>query len=414
MYWLLVIIFIISNFPSFQLIDSQSFLNTHNLTRLLTLLVFIIYFPTVIKQRGIFIKLILFFIFASSLSLINAMSVESFISVFKDIIIASMFSICIYAVVSRKLLNNIFYTIAFFITFSLLYELLYLFFPGFNDFIRLFLYNKTFIFSTFQETRGKFFESSYIELFFPVLLLLLTKSKINKEKIIIIALICIQFFVAIISGWRIKVAILGVSLFFFYIYYLITHISLLRKTLFTGGLILFIFYFLYSQRFFYASKTRFAPGLNPLEIEDTSSLYNRMNMWQEALNIGLSYPITGVGLGNYYDYSGASDQKLKQSNAIIRENNFIRIQDPHNVLLSYFSMTGIVGLVSICLIFLLSSFKLIPIILSKSIELYTIYLCFINIFIFGLLNPTTSFGYYIVLFFCIALLHKLVPEHSLE
>lgn len=373
------------------------------------LIVFIVIIMKTKIFKGNFVNLIAIFLIAMTLSVINVKSYEPYLNIYKDILVASIFSICIYTVITKESIDRIFTYISVFISISLLYQTLYLSSQRFSAFINLFLSDKRYIFASFQENRNKFFDNSFTEIFFPILLYLLTTSKTKIEKFIYTIMIFGQFSIAVASGWRMKIIVIALSLFLFYtfLFHFTKYLKNIIRIFLLCALLLTVFIFLYSQRYYFVSDSNYSIGLNPLEQEDIASIVSRVEMWKEAFNIGFSHPITGAGLGNYYDYVNAQSQENKQSNPITRNDSFIRFQDPHNIFFSYFAMTGLTGLFSICLILISTGLKVITIFKYKLFKQYILYLCFVNILMFSLFNPSTSFNFYIVLLFIVSIIHKI-------
>jgi O-antigen ligase len=82
------------------------------------------------------------------------------------------------------------------------------------------------------------------------------------------------------------------------------------------------------------------------------SLITRKKMWLDAIEIGMSSPLLGVGLNNYINYQTSNVQKIKFYSIFSNKNSTIQVfDDPHNLFLSIFSQTGIIGFLIFIYIF---------------------------------------------------------------
>jgi O-antigen ligase len=249
-----------------------------------------------------------------------------------------------------------------------------------------FVFNEKYLqFFNFQYGRNRFFGDSLDEAFIPLIIWTLIKEKAFIKRILLLLLMIGVIFITFISNWRTKIIILLFSLFVSTIMYY----KYIKKYLLLLMLGVLLTIFTSSNFSLYTVKTDIIDRfLFNNEIEK-KIISNRINYWKEAIEMGLSSPITGVGLGNYYDNL---PKKSKQANKII-SSNLITIDDPHNLFVSTFASTGFLGLISLTL--LLGYFFITDagIFKKKQSILQTFIIIFWGLFIFGLFNPWMYFSY---------------------
>jgi len=130
------------------------------------------------------------------------------------------------------------------------------------------------------------------------------------------------------------------------------------------------------------------------DVADYTSLDTRQYFGAKSIEMFLSSPITGVGLGNYYDNLPSSD-KISQS--IFQWQNNLKIisfNHPHNIFFATIAETGIMGLVtfvSLIIYFFISDCYMIKSQVSKLYKSFI--LSFWCLFIYSLLNPSNTFSY---------------------
>ncbi|BDA10835.1 hypothetical protein MU1CBH_18630 [Megamonas funiformis] len=76
--------------------------------------------------------------------------------------------------------------------------------------------------------------------------------------------------------------------------------------------------------------------------------YERILMWQSALNMFIDHPITGVGIGNYH-----KEYVSHYQSPLSKENQY----HPHNVLLSMLAQSGLIGTIGYLLLFIYLYYK---------------------------------------------------------
>jgi len=241
----------------------------------------------------------------------------------------------------------------------------------------------------YQLGRGRMFGDTLDEAFIPILLINLFSS---KKQIRILSFISIIFMLYLVyfSGWRTKLLIYAFELIagcFF----------LLKKRSILIFIIVIISAFILHKLPNTANTNTFTRFLLTDE-QDIKTINTRFNYWDSSLKIGLSSPILGVGLGNYFDNLSLVEKNNNQDIPLNRIGKTIIIDDPHNIFLSLFATTG---LFSFLIYFVLCIRYLKYDILSFNIylaEQKALCLGYWGFFIYALLNPWLNF-YFVMMFF---------------
>lgn len=76
--------------------------------------------------------------------------------------------------------------------------------------------------------------------------------------------------------------------------------------------------------------------------------YERILMWQSALNMFIEHPITGIGIGNYH-----KEYVSHYRSPLSKEDTW----HPHNVLLSMLAQSGLIGTIGYLLLFIYLYYK---------------------------------------------------------
>lgn len=392
-----ILIFLL-RLPSLYIIPiHSSIFQTNNISRLIILFIFIsnyfisnstqLFFNR--KYTNLFI-IILFYFLTQSVSIIKVVNINNYLLVYKDLIFALLLFIICLQIINKKN-YNLFCTILIVVTFiDTIYQVIFYIFPSLVfPFISIIFNEKYLQFFEFQYERNRFFGDSLDEAFIPMIIWMFIREKTSIKKILLLLLIIGIIFIAFISNWKTKILILLLSLGVSAIIYL----KYIKKYLFLLILLTILTIFLSSSFSLHTVKINIIDRLTFNDRVEKKIINSRINYWKEATEIGLSSPITGVGLGNYYDnLSEKSKLANKNSNTNIH-NNFITIDDPHNLFFSTFANTGFLGLIS--LILLLGYFFITDTFLYKKKQVMSqiFIIIFWSIFIFALFNPWMYFSY---------------------
>jgi len=273
----------------------------------------------------------------------------------------------------------------------LLFELLFILFPNEIGSVLTLVGNDMYLkFFSYQYMRGRLFGDSFTETLFPFVALFLLRSKNKVVQIILLTIITIVFIITVLfSGWRTKLII--------YLFTLIgTFFVLLprmRITILTVVISLVVL-FSVSTAFRLRGNMTSLDRLLGQDIEGQQSQINnsRIVFLKEAIDIGLSSPLIGVGLGNYYEHLSHSSQLAKKSYSSAQMNHsFIIIDDPHNLFFSSFANTGTVGFIALFLLIMQFAIRDIALWRYTAVELKLYMISFWGVFIFAFFNPWMYF-----------------------
>jgi len=344
--------------------------------------------------------LLMFFIVTQALSVIPAINIESYFSVYKNLILSFIIYIIFRGYYFKKNKFNI-VNLTLIIAFSINLILNCMIFFGprsLNDYLMNYLLNpetKEYIKASLYHNR--LFFQSYIFCLIPMLFYQANITKIQFVRWLMIFLVMVSFLIANYSHFRISFIVTGSAILF--------SLLLFYKNFNNKLIILIIIIVLFLSTFIGSAANRlFSPDLSDLKTIDS-----RFRFWKESIYIG-SYHILGVGLGNYYEYLTVP----KTQAVLIAENKHwqtIVYQNPHNIFFNIYAESGIIGLISFCALIISYLFKDIKELLVKKNQLYlVIMLAFWELLLFGITNPTYSVQFWILFFILRSLLDSLIVK----
>ncbi len=387
--YILSIILII--LPPFYLLPIRSlFFTSYTVVSFLLVFLFI-YFHL---ENDRFIKpdmtvfLISLYLFAVSFSVINVINISSFFSLLKNIYLGVIvffvsrhlldkkgpFSLIIKAVYISTILNCFYQAVIFFRIEPLF------------SFLNTGLYDRFVDYVLLQADNGKYFGEIYNFSFIPIFFYGMFHSNKKSVQVVSFLLITLLVYFSLVSGYR-TIALVA---FFGVLSSTIVHYG--RKFIRSFLLILVIYFILYL----------FSQITNPISVierfslseqGDVSTLVTRLELWKKSFNVGLSSPISGVGLGNFYDYSPTKKARgLLLSSSESKWSELASTQS-HNIFFSAFAETGLLGLIALSILivyfFLIDSHSLRG---NNTLSKYVI-CCFWSLFIYSLFNPTVVLQY---------------------
>lgn len=342
--------------------------------------------------RPLLILIVSYFLFAS-LSVIHAQNISSFLNMYKDIVFSLLLFFCVYLTISVDNIDQISKGLMIFTIVLIGIEILFYLFPTLLLPVLNSIFNENYLkFFLYQYNRGRYFGDSLNEAMIPlVLTIALNKRRWGNNAVFFILISLGVSFTVFVSNWRTK-AIIFLFSFSSTIFFLTKKRAL--HVLLTIG---FIFFFL-------AGVLKVVTVFNGTGsvidrfIEDGVDQYGsnsntaRINYWQDAVNIGNSHVLTGVGLGNYFD-SLSQQSKFNNLSASFGRQ-FILIDDPHNLFFSAYASTGLLGLISlIALICYFAVTDIQHLKRSRNHYLTSYSLIFWSIFIYSLFNPWLYYQY---------------------
>lgn len=375
----------------------SSFFTSHSIARLLTLIIFYFSFYELkrkslfqlIKEKSTIVFFLIYFLF-STLSIIPAINIQSFFLRYKDIVFSGLFLFIIYRfpnqdkkiikVLILSTIINFFYQIFMFISPQ-----------SFTSFANIFIYEKHLDLVSINLNRSRIFIETYDETIIPLVFLYFNFYKKSAVNLFIYLLLFLISFPALLSNFRSRIVMLFFSFFisFFFLTKKIVREKFVPLTILIISII--ISYLILQYYFNFSFVDRFALKS---EKEDVKTIIFRLKtmIWSE--DIAQSSPFLGVGLGNYYD--NIPPQKKYRLSPFNWENKESEIasSNPHNIFALLISETGypsfLFYLIMICY-FAIGDF----LILSKKKDKKSIayIISFWTLFIYALVNPTTTYTY---------------------
>ena len=393
-------------------------LSSHIIFRLINLIILIklIFFDKKhIFFRGITVFLTIFFVF-QSLSVINAININTFLYFFERLITISVFTLVSYLlVINNKRANTIINSINLTVIINVLFEMAMFFSPSLTKFLYNFIHQSVLDIFVFNVNRGRLYFESYGEVFLPVILyLFVIEKKLLRKTIywlVAVGIILLAFW----SNYRDRFVVVCFSLF--------ASLVLFKNDLFKvkikqNIILLFITVLIFLGGFFYIYQVKGYSVINRLLLqdkeEDVNSLASRRILINEALSIGKQSLFTGVGLGNYYDHL-PSFMKNRRYRMTGQDKTFYdaTLLYPHNLFAQIFVETGLLGLLSFIFIlglFIKKDFKILK--GDKDISKALI-ISFWALVLYAMFNPRTYLTFY-VNFFILRILIEVFKNHSIR
>ncbi|MFZ5932512.1 MAG: O-antigen ligase family protein [Patescibacteria group bacterium] len=399
--------------PPFYLV--ASFLNVNTLAKILWLIIFL---PLVlpkeksVAKEGTLLWLFLAFFVSQALSVFGAINVFAFLQQYEDLIFTALFFF-----ISFRLINNvgdIKNVVAVLLAggvINLIFQAAIFLFPNaFLKFAELFLHEGYLEIIKINVGRSRVYFEGYDEILIPILIYLWVnlREKISSTFSLFYLLLITTF--SFISNFRTRFLMLIFSLF--------SSLFLFLKTKKTYLLGLFMIpatiFFLYSVLSRNVGFTVFDRLLLESEREDVKTVTGRVEKWKKTVEIGLSAPLFGVGLGNYYDYL---DPAMKQYVSLFeqtRKEFELAAYDPHGIFFKIFAESGFLGLFSFLLLlayFLKKDFKIL---LAKDDIPKTFVISFWTLFLYALINPSYTTKYQALFWLIRVLVEKSKGLYSLQ
>ena len=238
-----------------------------------------------------------------------------------------------------------------------------------------------------QLKRYRFFGDYFDELILPFFYLYVSNRKTNKiNKLFLCIIIGCLIFITYASNWRSK------GLLFLFSLFVTLWIYEKEKIKRMGVIGLIIVIVIISDKI--SINTIGSNIYDRFTNEDYSSkstITSRLDYWKEGTNIGLANKIVGVGLGNYFDHSLILRQQKSLNSLTFKETN--TIVSPHNSLITTFATTGLLGLITLLILFLYCLIRDIEFIKGNkySVEQKGFLVIFWGVTLYSLMNPWEVF-----------------------
>jgi len=321
-----------------------------------------------IVKNSLFIPILFYFI-AMTASLLAAQNLEAAISDFATITFGLLFFYLAFSLISsKKQIYWFFATVLFSAILVSLIGFVAFLAPGFYKAVaRNFVYEASFRLYLFNRERGRIFPLWDIELMIPFFLFLIfQKDKILKA-------------LGMMGGGLLSLMVFLTNFryrFVAFVFGIIAYPFLNKRFLkFVPFLLLLIIVF--GAYLFWSERVLGVSIVSRFFLEDPQAdllpLQARVEMAWQSLEMFLSSPLLGVGLGNYFDnfslrvgYAGPPLFYFGLPHEAFLVLVFENYKGPHNLFLSTLAETGIIGLVA--LLYLLKSLFNQDIVLFKRIK----------------------------------------------
>lgn len=378
----------LAKIPNFYLFPffKSSFLTSQALSRIIIILLFLYlsifkknFFEKIFKKNPLISIVIGLFFLACSLSIINALNLESFFSRFKDIIISFLgFFVFSHFQKEDKKIIKVFKT-ALIVNF--LYQLLLIF--SLENFLKEIIYQKHFDLVLAKLTNNQLYLDTYDEIIIPFLIK--DFSFLN-----FIFLFLILFF-AFLSNIRSRILMA--------IFALIFSLSFFKKKSLQKISLIFLLIFIvgYLTSLFVSSSIGYS-FIDRFLIEDKSR--DQMPLEARKQQINLSFEMAkgslfGVGLGNYFDnLSSLEKNQFVFTNKEKQRLSFGAMEFVHNIFGSFLAETGFLGFLSFLILIIL--FLINDFFDFKNEKKRPWIIGFWTLFLYGFFNPPIPFSYQIL------------------
>jgi len=385
--------------PFYVIINNNPLFLTYNIGRALSILII---FQKIVTNRNsisraisvnkhVFFFLLLFFL-SQSIPIIKAINIVEYLKKYKDFIFFIIIFIDSYLLSNRKTMILYIYTLLIASLVSLGIQVIMYHFTYIFKAIKINIEQNYYQFFEFQKNRGRFFGETFDEVITPLIFVIYRKG---WASIFFYSLLILITYTTYISNWRTKTIMFIFAVIFTGIF---IYFKKSVKLLTIGSVVVLIFTIAILANVISINTTGTSVNqrLLLLDSESLNTTTVRLKYWNTAKEIGMSNFLLGVGLGNYFDYL-SNKEKTMNSNQIGLSSNtkFIIIDDPHNIFLSTFVSTGIIGLISISiLIFYFAYSDLLYFFNNKKDGLaYLLSISNWTLFLFSLFNPFLYWQY---------------------
>jgi len=381
--------------PLYIFLINSAFLSSYSIARYVLLGLFLNMIYVFFKEKKVLtinrahIFFIAVYFLSQSISIINALNVAEFMSRYMTVVFGIISFVLVYVEVNTKerlrvILDVLLISIIGNITFQ---AIIYFQIPVLYSFYKSIANEKYLLDIEINMQRMKYFVDVYDAALIPIIFYILVKTNKNFVKMV---LLCISFVVTIftvVSNFRSQFVVLLVST--------ISAIMVLTRhfTRLIGILFLVIILFFAIQIVSTQSKINSIDRLVSPGIGDITTLTDRLYYWNTAIYIGSSYPLFGIGLGNFYDYIPKNIYPI-----IDKRNNPFKATwvHPHNVFIGHFVESGAFGLISFCVLLIFFIQKDFRILHTNSHVMQIVVASFWSLFLFSLINPAVTLNYTIL------------------
>ncbi len=377
----------------------SALLTTHSIARIVVLVLFVV---IVVKQflgkKAPFTKkgkllfgIFLVYLAFQSISVFPAISLGSFLYRYKDVVFPGLFLFV--ALGLPKARKKIIFVFLLTTAISFFYQMFIFWATGlFQSLAKVFIYEPHFELVEINIQRARIFVETYDEIVVPFLFVLAMKYKKPKQRILILLGFLLIASTTLFSNFRTRMLMLAFAFLASFILFLGRKIliragflfSLVVVVYFTAIILNEIFGFSFIDRLTFQNKR-----------EDVGTILVRSKNLDKATEIGLAFPFTGAGLGNYEDYLSGRNMNGKSQFSWIDRESEIASTNPHNIFAQVVSETGIISLLFYVGVLGYFAKEDSRIIFGKQKDQYAkaFIISFWTLFIYALFNPTTTLPY---------------------
>lgn len=384
---LLGIVIILFRLPSFYVLPVALF-NSQNIGRLIILFLAIYILITKNKKKGgkngFYIALLFFF--TLSISILSAVNIMSFLTVYKNFALSFLLFYSVVNLVDKKNVKFYLGILSFTVFVNIIFEMIGYFLPNIINLYKIVLNENYWQYFDYELHRNKYFGDSYNELILPIIIFQFSNSKSIFYKVALILSIPLVIFMAIASNWRVKL----IALIFEILMCFVVYRDRLKKYYLFILVIGLIITLSISN-----SLSKQVTGQNTFDrivnVDNDSNIEGRFMFWSQATLMG-RVSFFGIGLGNFYD--NLISNKYAQQRQFIDTRSRVINDDAHNIFFNTFATTGLPGLISLFIIlvyFLFSDTKVF--LKTKYYGLKSLIAAFWGLIVFSLVDTTSSFSY---------------------
>ncbi len=344
----------------------------------------------------------LLYLISQSLSILTTINIQSFLNRYETLLFSFLFLLISIALLRRK---SITYIVSMFVLYSipsLLLQLIIYFSPNvFNTFISPFLAPDDYMIIQFNLMRNRVYLENLTFIVVPFLVYFYSIEKIKINKFLYALFICLIIFISFVSNFRTQF-LLAVLSYFATIFFF--KISVNKFFLLFSLLIISMFISLKINDINLSSDANVLDRILIQNDENYEPIATRFTLWQDAWEMGLSSPIVGVGLGNFYEY-----KQSKTSSNFSSSSKAIKgmMTHPHNIFFGTFAETGFLGLFSLVALIILSCIRDYSILTKTNNINKSLVISFWSLLGYSFFNPATSIKFFAFIF----LLRILIEQH---
>lgn len=380
-------------FYIFPLLKS-AFLTSHSLSRVVVMglcawLVLRKDYKVFSKAQINLLYLFLGYLFFHSLSVIGAVNYEAFLLRYKDVVFPGLFLLASFAYWRSKASFVKVMVVTLVINFG--YQAIAYLWPSMYSLIgNSLLYEGHREFVAFNLARGRVFIETYDEVIFPFLFVSgfysFSKNRVGRR-----VFPWLIIFPTLLSNFRSRLLMLVVGV-------VLTGAAWFKSWRVVMGVILVSAVALVSSDVISLRLWGFSMVDRVLlksNYDDVQSLNSRWQGITQSFELGMQYPVTGVGLGNYFDFLPTYTRNSVFSLSNYYGGVWISSLNPHNIFAQIVAETGLLGLgyyLFMLGMFLKTDWRIYRLDKRNDFALASI-IAFWTLFSYSLFNPTTTLTY---------------------